>query len=62
MFTQELHGATSQKTTFFLVTSVKLSNLTWSLLVFMTDKLFGHVIFHKEGVSEEDRKAGSALN
>jgi hypothetical protein len=27
-FTQDLHGATSQKTTFFIVTAVKTSNLT----------------------------------
>jgi hypothetical protein len=27
-FTQELHGATSQKTAFFIVTAVKTSNLT----------------------------------
>jgi hypothetical protein len=32
LFTQELHGATSQKTAFFIVTAVKTSNLTryWS--------------------------------
>jgi hypothetical protein len=27
-FTQDLHGATSQKTAFFIVTAVKTSNLT----------------------------------
>jgi hypothetical protein len=30
--TQDLHDATSQKTTFFIVTAVKTSNLTYSLL------------------------------
>jgi hypothetical protein len=29
-FTQDLHGVTSQKTAFFIVTAVKTSNLTWS--------------------------------
>jgi hypothetical protein len=34
-FTQDLHGATSQKTAFFIVTVVKTSNLTdYDLLVF----------------------------
>jgi hypothetical protein len=28
-FLQELHGITSQKTTFFNVTAIKTSNLTW---------------------------------
>jgi hypothetical protein len=27
-FTQDLHGATSQKTAFFIVTAVEISNLT----------------------------------
>jgi hypothetical protein len=35
-FTQELHGATSQKTTFFMVTAVKTSNLTQSSIVSLT--------------------------
>jgi hypothetical protein len=32
-FTQDLHGATSQKTAFFIVTPVKTSNLTHKILV-----------------------------
>jgi hypothetical protein len=32
-FTQDLHGATSQKTAFFIVTAVKTSNLTNSTLL-----------------------------
>jgi hypothetical protein len=31
-FLQEPHGLTSQKTTFFIVTAVKTSNLTWVIL------------------------------
>jgi hypothetical protein len=31
-FTQELHGVTSQKTAFFIVTAVKTSNLTYLFL------------------------------
>jgi hypothetical protein len=32
-FTQELHGATSQKTAFFIVTAVKISNLANSTIL-----------------------------
>jgi hypothetical protein len=32
-FTQDLHGATSQKTAFFIVTAVETSNLTISFMV-----------------------------
>jgi hypothetical protein len=32
-FTQDRHGATSTKTTFFIVTTVKTSNLTWTAFV-----------------------------
>jgi hypothetical protein len=34
-FTQDLHGATSQKTTFFLVTAVKTSDLTKLILIYV---------------------------
>jgi hypothetical protein len=33
-FTQDLHGATSQKTAFFIVTAAKTSNLTYENSVF----------------------------
>jgi hypothetical protein len=32
-FTQELHGATSQKTAFFIVTSMKTSNLSYTVII-----------------------------
>jgi hypothetical protein len=36
-FTQDLHGATSQKTTFFIVTAVETSDLTY-ITLFTTDR------------------------
>jgi hypothetical protein len=38
-----LHGATSQKTAFFIVTAVKTSNLTYSV----TTRNNGEVIFNR---------------
>jgi hypothetical protein len=34
-FTQDLHGVTSQKTAFFIVTAVETSNLTWTKFNFV---------------------------
>jgi hypothetical protein len=50
--TQALHGPTSQKTAFFIVTGVKTSNLTWCYSVFplprnvLTEPLLSNEIFH----------------
>jgi hypothetical protein len=38
-FTQDLHGATSQKTTFFIVTAVKTSNLTQNHIMAITPRI-----------------------
>jgi hypothetical protein len=37
-FTQDLHGATSQKTAFFIVTAVKTSNLTCIIIIIIIIK------------------------
>jgi hypothetical protein len=42
-FTQDLHGATSQKTAFFIVTAVKTKNLTQSRYL---SCLFPHQLIH----------------
>jgi hypothetical protein len=46
-FTQDLHGATSQKTAFFLVTSVKTSNLTsyFIVIIFLSGLCYSEKCF-----------------
>jgi hypothetical protein len=40
LFTQDLHGATSQKTAFFIVTAVETSNLTQKMKMNWSGKYF----------------------
>jgi hypothetical protein len=48
-FTQDLHGATSQKTAFFIVTAVKTSNLTDVISFKRLTKLFERIIILRDG-------------
>jgi hypothetical protein len=49
-FTQYLHGATSQKTAFFIVTAVKTSNLTSALLVCDTVQFCGWIPLFRRNI------------